>query len=570
MGWAPGSAKQDIDRVGGRYRLVERLGTGGMSVVWRGYDEILGRHIAVKVLAPQLAGDKSFRDRLRQEALAAARLCHPHITGIFDFGESPLAVGLSVPYLVMELNDGESLSVRLARLGPLTWHDAVVIGAEVASALATAHARGIVHRDVTPANVMLTSTGAKVVDFGISALVGQRDAAPDGSLLGTPAYLAPERLTGGAVSPATDVYALGLLLYRALTARFPWPAGTTTEALRAHLCAEPAPLPPIDGMPAEISALVLHCLAKQPSGRPGAAEIAHLLAALVGMQVVISPLDSDFTTTSPPGTFTGSRTTEPVVVARPPRARSRSLTGAAARYLGLPGEAAALRLRAGLKIGSALHLGAARALGGGLFAAVHRPAFGPARSWRHRIQAAAATVILLVTVGVSWSAAREPVDAVPAQAAAAGAGPVIVTRHSGCRVRYQIRADDGQTFEALLTVLNTGERALARWRLEFVYPGTQRLINLPKTVGQNGRKVRLGPIADRRLRPGKTAVVTLRGSYREANPLPLAFDLNGHACLVEIFGQTAIVSAEVADESAVTSPTRKKASADGRRKPTHH
>src|SRR6185312_10275298 len=105
--------------------------------------------------------------------------------------------------------------------------------AEVASALATAHARGVVHRDVTPANVMLTGSGAKVVDFGISALIGQRDAAPDGSLLGTPAYLAPERLTGGQVSPAADVYALGLLLYRSLTGRLPWPAGSTTEALRA-------------------------------------------------------------------------------------------------------------------------------------------------------------------------------------------------------------------------------------------------------------------------------------------------------------------------------------------------
>src|SRR5919107_3678098 len=240
-------------RVGARYRLVEKLGTGGMSVVWRGYDEILGRDVAVKVLSPQLAGDYSFRDRLRQEALAAARLCHPHITGIFDFGESPLSDRLTVPYVVMELNDGESAGARLRRHGALPWQDAVTIAAEVASALATAHARGVVHRDVTPANVMLTSSGAKVVDFGISALVGQRDAAPDGSLLGTPAYLAPERLGGGQVTPATDVYALGLLLYRLLTARLPWPAENTTEALRAHLYADPAPLPA--GIPPEVSEL---------------------------------------------------------------------------------------------------------------------------------------------------------------------------------------------------------------------------------------------------------------------------------------------------------------------------
>src|SRR4051794_35204832 len=192
MGRTERNGQDASSRIGGRYRLVEKLGAGGMSVVWRGYDETLGRSVAVKVLSPQLADDQSFRDRLRQEALAAARLCHPHITGIFDFGEAPHDERVTVPYVVMELNDGESVSARIARQGPLPWREAVTIAAEVASALATAHARGVVHRDVTPANVMLTGSGAKVVDFGISAIVGQRDAAPDGSLLGTPAYLAPE------------------------------------------------------------------------------------------------------------------------------------------------------------------------------------------------------------------------------------------------------------------------------------------------------------------------------------------------------------------------------------------
>src|SRR5690349_15265184 len=159
-------------RIGGRYRLVEKLGTGGMSEVWRGYDETLGRQVAVKVLSPRLADDQSFRDRLRQEALAAARLGHPHITGVFDFGEFPLDERLTVPYVVMELNDGESVSARIVRQGPLPWREAVRVAVEVASALATAHARGVVHRDVTPANVMLTGRGVKVVDFGISASVG--------------------------------------------------------------------------------------------------------------------------------------------------------------------------------------------------------------------------------------------------------------------------------------------------------------------------------------------------------------------------------------------------------------
>ncbi|MEV6490415.1 serine/threonine-protein kinase, partial [Actinoplanes sp. NPDC051633] len=256
-------------RIADRYRLVEKLGTGGMSEVWRALDETLGRQVAIKVLTPQQAGGDA-RDRMRQEALAAARLCHPHITSIFDFGEFPLPDD-TVPYVVMELNDGESVAARVRRDGPLAWRDAVTMAAEVASALATAHARGVVHRDITPANVMLTPTGAKVVDFGISALVGQQDAAPDGSLLGTPAYLAPERLAGAPVSPATDVYALGVLLYRSLAGRLPWPAENTTEALRAHLYAEPDPVPALPGLPDEVATLCLRCLAKTPSDRPGAA-----------------------------------------------------------------------------------------------------------------------------------------------------------------------------------------------------------------------------------------------------------------------------------------------------------
>ena len=280
-------------RLAGRYRLVEKLGAGGMSVVWRGYDEILSRDVAVKVLAPELAADRTFRDRLRQEALAAARLCHPHITGIYDFGEAPISDRLTVPYVVMELNDGESVGARISRQGSLDWREAVMIAAETASALATAHARGLVHRDVTPANVMITGAGAKVVDFGISAVVGQRDSSPDGSLLGTPAYLAPERLGGSSVSPATDVYALGLLLYRALTGRLPWPAENTAEALRAHLYSDPEPVPALPGMPGAVAEMCLRCLAKSPAERPAAAEVARALAATIGLRPIIPPLRAE-------------------------------------------------------------------------------------------------------------------------------------------------------------------------------------------------------------------------------------------------------------------------------------
>src|SRR3954468_1957362 len=267
----------------GRYRLVERLGAGGVSVGGRGFDEVLGRQVAVKVLPPSTSADPSFRRRLRAEAQAAARLSHPHITNVYDYGEATTVDGEPVPYVVMELVDGESLAAVLARVRRLPWPAAVRICAEVSAALAAAHARGIVHRDVTPANVMLTPSGAKVVDFGISALIGENDIDPDGSLLGTPAYLAPERLEGGQGSPATDVYAVGLLIYRTLIGQLPWDVGTTTALLRAHQYTEPEPLPPVNGLPPAVEALIARCLEKRPDDRPSSAELAHVLAgAAVG------------------------------------------------------------------------------------------------------------------------------------------------------------------------------------------------------------------------------------------------------------------------------------------------
>jgi serine/threonine-protein kinase len=252
----------------GRYRLIEPLGAGGMSVVWRAYDELLGRRVAVKLLAPKLAADPRSHERIRDEARAAARLSHPHITAVHDYGEAE-----GVPYVVMELVEGRSL----AEYGALPWREAVRIVAEVASALAAAHARGLVHRDVKPANVMLTDDGAKLVDFGISAIAG--DLADDGQapLLGTPAYLAPERLSGAPTAPATDIYALGILLYRMLSGEYPWDADTPALILSAHKHKPPKPLPDIEGLPRSVSILARRCLAKEPADRPGADEVAREL-----------------------------------------------------------------------------------------------------------------------------------------------------------------------------------------------------------------------------------------------------------------------------------------------------
>ncbi|MCW6009656.1 protein kinase [Micromonospora sp. CPCC 205371] len=250
-----------------------------MSVVWRATDEVLRRPVAVKVLAGRFVTDAAARLRLQAEARAAARLTHPNVASVYDYGESHSESGHLVPFVVMEMLSGPTLSRRLAD-GPLPPTDALKVCAEVASGLAAAHAAALVHRDVKPANVMLTPTGAKVVDFGIAAAAGPRDDVdPYSDLFGTPAYLAPERLVGGDVVPASDVYALGLLLHGALLGRLPWEAETTTQMLAAHVYVEPTPLPPIDGVPALVIGLARRCLAKNPADRPTASEVASELAS---------------------------------------------------------------------------------------------------------------------------------------------------------------------------------------------------------------------------------------------------------------------------------------------------
>jgi hypothetical protein len=273
-------------RVGGRYQLLDELGSGGMAVVWRARDEVLGRSVAVKLLAGRYADDPQWRARIRDEARAAATLSpHPHIAQVYDFGESDEG-GPALPYVVMELVSGPTLQERVAG-GPLPPRTVLRICGEVASALAAAHADGLVHRDIKPANVIVTPAGAKVVDFGLAAAAGPGE--PEEVVLGTPAYLAPERLTGGAVQPASDVYALGVLLYRLLANTSPWTVESTTQMLTAHVYIEPAPLPPLPGVPAAVIDLVHRCLRKDPADRPSAADAAAVLADAAEMEVREEP-----------------------------------------------------------------------------------------------------------------------------------------------------------------------------------------------------------------------------------------------------------------------------------------
>jgi serine/threonine-protein kinase len=266
-------------RLHDRFVLVELIGTGGMSQVWRATDEVLGRPVAVKALMAEIAADPALQAATWREARAAARLTHPNITRLYDYGEAPLPDGSRAPYLVMELVEGESLASRLAA-GPLSWPEVARIGAEVAAALAAAHQLGVVHHDIKPGNVMLTAGGARVLDFGTAALVGAID---QGVLVGTPTYAAPERLARTPAQPASDVYSLGVLLHEALTGASPAALASWDEAAAAHRAGRGTPAGVLPDLPPRAGDLLRRCRAPDPAQRPPARELAAAFAALAEM-----------------------------------------------------------------------------------------------------------------------------------------------------------------------------------------------------------------------------------------------------------------------------------------------
>jgi serine/threonine-protein kinase len=211
------------------------------------------------------------------------------VAAVYDFGTSRRG-GRGAAYVVMELVEGALLSERLDR-GPLNWRFAVRVGAELSAGLSAAHGQGIVHRDIKPANLVLTESGAKLLNFGIAARVGDDDQMADGTVLGTSGYMAPERFDPNPVATPLDMYAVGVLLYRSLTARLPWHVCTQEDLWRAHRFSAPLPLPPIEGMPAEVADICLRSLDKDPAHRPTAVAAALLLAACADVQVYVpSPL----------------------------------------------------------------------------------------------------------------------------------------------------------------------------------------------------------------------------------------------------------------------------------------
>jgi serine/threonine-protein kinase len=288
----------ELTILGRRYRLIRPIGEGGMAVVWEARDEVLGRTVAVKVLAGRHLGDPQSRELIRHEARAAAALSHPNIAQVHDYGETTTPTGV-FPWVVMELVRGDTLLSRASQ-ATVTPRFAMRVCAEVAAALAAAHGEGIVHRDVKPANVMLAPTGAKVVDFGIAAAVAPGRTDEDFEVLGTPAYLAPERLISDVVEPASDVYALAILLYQLLAGCLPWTSETTTQMLTAHIYIDPVPLGPTPGVPDYVVDLCNRCLAKDPTMRPSAREVAAVLAHGARARVATGDPSHDEPAAAPP------------------------------------------------------------------------------------------------------------------------------------------------------------------------------------------------------------------------------------------------------------------------------
>jgi serine/threonine protein kinase len=248
---------------GGRYEVGALLGRGGVGQVYAATDRRLGRPVAVKVLRHDLAEQPAVRRRFETEARAAARLTHPNVVAVYDSGEDD-----GVPYLVMEQLPGRTLADEFAN-GPLRVERSRELAVEILGALAVAHTAGIVHRDIKPANVLLTRDGhVKVADFGIAKTAEAADQTLTGQLVATPAYLAPEQAAGEPASPRSDLYALGVVLYEALSGRRPFPGETPLAVLRAIEEARPVPLEQTrPGLPPSLVAVVKRAMARDPSQR---------------------------------------------------------------------------------------------------------------------------------------------------------------------------------------------------------------------------------------------------------------------------------------------------------------
>src|ERR671936_922493 len=305
----------------GRYRILRKLGSGGMANVYLAEDEELGRRVAIKILNDRYANDELFIERFRREAKSAAGLSHPNIVSIYDRGEAE-----GTYYIAMEVIEGRSLKELILTRGPLPIGQAITHTLEMLEALRFAHRHGIIHRDIKPHNILIGER-LKVTDFGI-ARAGASQMTEAGSIMGTAQYLSPEQARGAPVTASSDLYSVGIVLYEMLTGKLPFNGDSAIEIAMTHLNELPkAPSKIRPEIPEDLDHVVLRALAKAPEDRYQTAEdfaedLHRVEAGLPGS----SSLFSSPRPALPAGTSSRrSRTSSPH------RSRSRSLTSSASR-----------------------------------------------------------------------------------------------------------------------------------------------------------------------------------------------------------------------------------------------
>src|SRR3954463_5020987 len=268
--------------IGGRFRLEEQVGSGGMSSVYRAFAPTLERHVAIKLMHRDISNDADQLERFRREARAVAQLSHPHVVTVIDAGEDDGA-----PYIVFEYVEGETLKDRIRRLGRLPVAEAVAYAVEIGRALECAHSHLLVHRDVKPQNVLIDPDGrAKVTDFGIARSLEAQGLTATGRVLGTTDYVSPEQALGHEVTAQSDIYSLGIVLYEMLTGEAPFKADTQVAVAMKHVR---DPLPDVQRRRPEVSAalasIVERATAKQTENRYATVgEMVHDLERVLGIE----------------------------------------------------------------------------------------------------------------------------------------------------------------------------------------------------------------------------------------------------------------------------------------------
>jgi eukaryotic-like serine/threonine-protein kinase len=344
----------DADLINGRFALGPVIGQGAMAEVREAEDRVLTRRAAVKLLLPSLAEQREPRLRFEEEARVAARVNDPNVVAIYDTGEH-----LGRPFIVMELLPGTTLRDEM-RKGPLSEARAVDVITHVLRALHAAHTAGVIHRDIKPGNVLLTADGrAKVADFGIAKVATSSDLTANGLILGTPSYLAPECVTGDPATVASDIYAVGVVLYEAIGGRVPFSGDTPLAVCHAISSEEPTPLRELrPDVSAPLAAVVHRAMAKDPARRyPSADDMLHAIESAVPPSALVideptravDDMQTDPTLTSPvvaPLAYGAAFRPTPFAPERPRFGRRRALAfGLAALIMLLAGGALFATLR---------------------------------------------------------------------------------------------------------------------------------------------------------------------------------------------------------------------------------